>query len=229
MAEPDNKKRGARRLMFAEEPVVVINDHLELEEDATLGSDAPPSSRSSSTDTAGLPFRTGLPGSLNLAGRMYSESPREPREAARDLSAVETPPPAIVDQSPEPLWTRVATTLGHWQQACSCSRPPEVHIEETEEHDIQFDGPPADPPPPRASGVEIVEVTVEAFTVLTIHDGNEDEEGMECPVCFDGFLVGEELRILPCMHRYHRECIDRWLFKRPVCAKCKQSVFSMSA
>jgi len=40
-----------------------------------------------------------------------------------------------------------------------------------------------------------------------------DREGgeSECPVCFAGYDVGDELRTLPCMHIFHVECIDRWL------------------
>ena len=33
----------------------------------------------------------------------------------------------------------------------------------------------------------------------------------ECPVCMDDFENGQEVRVLPCSHRFHPECIDPWL------------------
>lgn len=34
----------------------------------------------------------------------------------------------------------------------------------------------------------------------------------QCTVCMVNFKEGEQLRLLPCMHQYHRQCIDHWLF-----------------
>lgn len=34
---------------------------------------------------------------------------------------------------------------------------------------------------------------------------------LECPICVDGFVQGEEIRMLPCTHRFHLGCIDPWL------------------
>lgn len=39
-----------------------------------------------------------------------------------------------------------------------------------------------------------------------------------CPMCREG----EKLRVLPCKHRFHLECIDQWLSSRkPLCPICK--------
>merc|ERR1712087_305120 len=47
-----------------------------------------------------------------------------------------------------------------------------------------------------------------------------------CAVCLDDFQRGEELRLLPCEHAYHRHCIDPWLAKQSeLCPMCKQSIF----
>merc|ERR1712129_190402 len=42
----------------------------------------------------------------------------------------------------------------------------------------------------------------------------------QCTVCLESFRTGEELRVLPCFHRYHRSCIDEWLARSPACPIC---------
>ncbi|KAJ5642028.1 hypothetical protein N7490_006028 [Penicillium lividum] len=32
-----------------------------------------------------------------------------------------------------------------------------------------------------------------------------------CPICTDDFIKGQDLRVLPCQHQFHPECIDPWL------------------
>jgi hypothetical protein len=41
--------------------------------------------------------------------------------------------------------------------------------------------------------------------------GNGDSMFNVCGVCLVEFDGGEELRVLPCGHLFHRECIDHWL------------------
>lgn len=36
------------------------------------------------------------------------------------------------------------------------------------------------------------------------------EEESECAVCVENYEVGDEIRILPCFHEFHKCCIDRW-------------------
>jgi hypothetical protein len=37
------------------------------------------------------------------------------------------------------------------------------------------------------------------------------ENGLACSVCTDDFIKGQDLRVLPCHHKFHPECIDPWL------------------
>jgi len=53
--------------------------------------------------------------------------------------------------------------------------------------------------------------------------GVADEE-RKCMVCLEGFKDGEGLRILPCLHRYHVQCIDPWLAQNRHCPVCKHDV-----
>lgn len=45
-----------------------------------------------------------------------------------------------------------------------------------------------------------------------------------CVICMGDFSVGEQLRILPCMHSYHKDCIDDWLMRSFTCPSCMEPV-----
>jgi len=54
------------------------------------------------------------------------------------------------------------------------------------------------------------------------HDGTPlPGNQTNCPVCLCEFTKGEKLKSLPCVHFYHRECIDRWLMVGHACPVCK--------
>ncbi|ROW06486.1 hypothetical protein VMCG_04300 [Cytospora schulzeri] len=38
-----------------------------------------------------------------------------------------------------------------------------------------------------------------------------DEGALGCSICTDDFTVGEDVRVLPCHHQFHPQCIDPWL------------------
>jgi len=49
---------------------------------------------------------------------------------------------------------------------------------------------------------------------------------LQCSVCLEAFQPGEELRLLPCFHRFHVSCIDAWLARNPACPVCKHSILA---
>eukprot|EP00747_Dinoflagellata_sp_TGD_P183660 gnl/TRDRNA2_/TRDRNA2_38682_c1_seq1.p1 gnl/TRDRNA2_/TRDRNA2_38682_c1~~gnl/TRDRNA2_/TRDRNA2_38682_c1_seq1.p1 ORF type:complete len:292 (-),score=28.57 gnl/TRDRNA2_/TRDRNA2_38682_c1_seq1:197-979(-) len=51
-----------------------------------------------------------------------------------------------------------------------------------------------------------------------------DNSASECAICMERFQEGERIRILPCVHRYHARCVDRWLLSRWMCPICKHAV-----
>ena len=46
-----------------------------------------------------------------------------------------------------------------------------------------------------------------------------------CAICVDDFKKGDTLRVLPCSHQFHVECIDEWLINHSdLCPLCKNQV-----
>ena len=55
-------------------------------------------------------------------------------------------------------------------------------------------------------------VKTEAAHSHTGRSGEEkSESGLTCSVCTDEFVKGQNVRVLPCNHKFHPECIDPWL------------------
>jgi hypothetical protein len=55
-----------------------------------------------------------------------------------------------------------------------------------------------------------------------------DEEVPACAICLDDFADGDQLRQLPCQHRFHTVCIDPWLTeKSSQCPLCKANFASI--
>lgn len=42
--------------------------------------------------------------------------------------------------------------------------------------------------------------------------------GYQCRLCLKAFHLGQHTRLLPCAHKFHRKCIDSWLFHQ--CNSC---------
>jgi len=84
--------------------------------------------------------------------------------------------------------------------------------------------------PPRGMSREAIERT----TATLVHGCAEDcgdplekhTVGDQCAICLEEFQAGEVLRLLPCLHRYHCGCVDRWLSKAhcPECPLCRRRI-----
>lgn len=48
--------------------------------------------------------------------------------------------------------------------------------------------------------------------------------GAMCAICLEEFCDGQELRIVPCQHEFHKKCIDKWLNEKWTCPLCNMNV-----
>ena len=55
-------------------------------------------------------------------------------------------------------------------------------------------------------------------------DEEENEDGPSCAICMQQYKVNDELRILPCGHEFHCECVDKWLPMKKICPLCRHDV-----
>uniref|UniRef100_A0A3Q2PFM0 RING-type domain-containing protein n=1 Tax=Fundulus heteroclitus TaxID=8078 RepID=A0A3Q2PFM0_FUNHE len=55
-------------------------------------------------------------------------------------------------------------------------------------------------------------------------DPSQQAETENCAVCLEPFNNNQCLRVLPCRHEYHRDCIDPWLLLQHTCPLCKRSI-----
>jgi len=74
-----------------------------------------------------------------------------------------------------------------------------------------------------ANQSQIDQLPTSIFESSTISE-NTNTELLTCRVCLSEYEDGDVLRTLPCFHRYHAECIDRWLVRDNKCPMCKHEI-----
>ncbi|XP_020590958.1 uncharacterized protein LOC110031875 [Phalaenopsis equestris] len=56
----------------------------------------------------------------------------------------------------------------------------------------------------------------------SLFQSTDSEEA--CVVCLETPVVGDAIRHLPCLHKFHKDCIDTWLRRKRSCPICKSGI-----
>ena len=63
-----------------------------------------------------------------------------------------------------------------------------------------------------------------ALAVAEAGGGADEKPLVSCPICLVDFEDGDQIRMLPCLHAYHKDCADQWLKTNCCCPMCKTNV-----
>lgn len=72
--------------------------------------------------------------------------------------------------------------------------------------------------------------TISNLPIILHGLGSANQSQAECCICLGIFQDGEKIKVLPdCRHRYHSECVDKWLRTHSSCPLCRASLRFESA
>ncbi|OQU95373.1 Ring finger domain-containing protein [Cladophialophora immunda] len=61
-----------------------------------------------------------------------------------------------------------------------------------------------------------------AVTEMDVAGALGGERHLKCSICTEDFSIGEQVRVLPCLHQYHPGCVDPWLLNlSSTCPLCR--------
>jgi E3 ubiquitin-protein ligase RNF115/126 len=61
---------------------------------------------------------------------------------------------------------------------------------------------------------------VDDLDTITIEQSDVDQK-LECAICKDEYALEDKVKVLPCNHLFHGQCIDKWLENSNVCPICR--------
>ncbi|XP_017784469.1 PREDICTED: protein goliath-like [Nicrophorus vespilloides] len=60
--------------------------------------------------------------------------------------------------------------------------------------------------------------------IIKSDDKEIQGDGECCAICIEPYKILDVLRILPCSHEFHKNCIDPWLLEQRTCPMCKMDI-----
>jgi hypothetical protein len=82
---------------------------------------------------------------------------------------------------------------------------PGTETQETPTTESPHDPTTAEPHANMESGISAAQAGAAAAATDT------SDEGLGCSICTEDFEQGQDIRVLPCNHKFHPECVDPWL------------------
>ncbi|CAB1351925.1 unnamed protein product [Coregonus sp. 'balchen'] len=64
---------------------------------------------------------------------------------------------------------------------------------------------------------------IQRFRYANARDRNQTDFD-NCAVCIEGYKPNDVVRILPCRHLFHKNCVDPWLLDHRTCPMCKMNI-----
>lgn len=76
----------------------------------------------------------------------------------------------------------------------------------------------------RPQGMDASEIARLPVTEYKNDSNKTENEFNSCRICLSDYEQGDQIRTLPCFHRFHQDCIDQWLQRDTKCPICKHPV-----
>ncbi|KAL1539437.1 RING-type E3 ubiquitin transferase [Salvia divinorum] len=70
--------------------------------------------------------------------------------------------------------------------------------------------------PPKSGRRPATKASIDAMPSVEVASGGE-----QCAICLEGWEEGERAKEMPCKHRFHGGCIERWLNVSGSCPVCR--------
>ena len=64
---------------------------------------------------------------------------------------------------------------------------------------------------------------------LSTREASNADAHQQCSICITDYNEGDQLKVLPCKHIFHTNCIDPWLANHNVCPNCRHNIMEASA
>lgn len=75
-------------------------------------------------------------------------------------------------------------------------------------------------------GVLSLSLLILSLSLASTQNGDTGGVPESCSICFDDYAQDQQLRVLPCFHKFHRHCIEKWLSEKQTCPVCQKSIVS---